>query len=86
MSDPVPPTPVVAKPTWDLNDVVRAAVILIALGAVTAALFVGDSTTRPQALTALITLLAAAAGYLFRGRVTTTDTTTPVVTNVANVR
>lgn len=81
-----PPTPVVAKPTWDFNDVVKAVVVVSALAAVIALAFIGDSQIRLQAATALITLLAGASGYLFRGRVANTDNSIPVVTNIATMR
>lgn len=56
-----------------LNDWVRAAVILLALGAVGYLAIVPGSQA---AAGGLLALLSAGAGYLFRGRVQTSDTTT----------
>lgn len=75
--------PVVARPTFDVNDLVRAVVILVALAAVC---YLAIVLANQAAAGGLLTLLAAATGYLFRGRVQTTDSSTPVVTNVPPVR
>lgn len=84
--DPTTTTPVTTKPPFDANDVIRGLVTLVALGGVVALAFIAAPPIAQQMATALTVVLAGAVGYLFRGRVQTTDSATPVVTPLRDVR
>lgn len=92
-SDSAPtPAPTVIS-TDAFNDRVRGAVIVIGLLTVAALAFIGMFVVTPiaqqiaqQCATALTLLLAGAAGYLFRGRVEKTDSSTvaPIAPTITN--